>query len=482
MWYVVRTPAMLVLAVLVASCAAYRPANAPLARWDPDYGYRPKRVQAERPMGDVLLVLAFSGGGTRAAALAYGVLQELRDTRVPVGGTEKRLLDEVDLITSVSGGSFTAAYYGLYGDHTFVDFEDRFLRRNIQGRLIFELFRPLNWFRLASSFFDRSELAVELYDREIFDRATFADLEAAHGPFIQINAADLAAGSRFTFFQPQFDLICSDLSQFELARAVAASSAVPGLLTPITLRNYAGGCGFQPPPWLEEALNDRKGGSLRRLRVAQVVASYLEGKRQYIHLVDGGVADNLGLRGPLENVILVGGIRERFDMLGNARPTHIAIVVVNAEVHPEPEFSLTPAAPSLLMMLGAVSGVQIYSYNFETIELLRASLANWAREIPPDAQGGPVQTYLSQVAFEYIQDSEERAYFNELPTSFRLDDEAVDRLIAIGGRLLRESADFQRLLAALRSGPGSEAPTQPSNALGATEATEPIEASGGALE
>ena len=80
-----------------AGCAAYRPANARLAHWNPDYGYRPRRTYAERPMGDVRLVLAFSGGGTRAAALSYGVLEELRDTRFAVDASERRLLDEVDL-------------------------------------------------------------------------------------------------------------------------------------------------------------------------------------------------------------------------------------------------------------------------------------------------------------------------------------------------------------------------------------------------
>jgi len=139
-----------------AGCAAYRPANARLAHWNPDYGYRPRRTYAERPMGDVLLVLAFSGGGMRAAALSYGVLEELRDARFAVDGSERRLLDEVDLITSVSGGSFTSAYYGLFGDRIFTDFEPRFLRRNLQRRLLLELLRPRNWVRLAGSFFDRS--------------------------------------------------------------------------------------------------------------------------------------------------------------------------------------------------------------------------------------------------------------------------------------------------------------------------------------
>ncbi len=446
-----RVATLLAVLLSVTGCAAYRPVNAPLEHWHPDYGYRPKTTQVERPMGDVLLVLAFSGGGTRAAALSYGVLQELRDTRVVVGGVEKCLLNEVDLITAVSGGSFTAAYYALYGDRIFQDFERRVLRRNLQRRLLLELLRPLNWFRMASTFFDRSELAVRLYDEQIFDHATFADLQAARGPFIQINATDLAGGNRFTFFQPQFDLICSDLSPLEVARAVAASSAVPGLFTPVTLRNYAGQCGLEPPAWFEEVGTGRT-TSLRRVRSVQVARGYLEGRRKYIHLLDGGIADNLGLRGPLDNVILVGGIRTRLDQLGGARPAHVMVVVVNAEVHPEPRFSLTPAAPSLALVINAVSGVQIYSYNFETLELMRESLKSWAVEVPPDTRGRRVQTYVPEIAFEALEDAEERAYFNELPTSLSLDGEAVDRLIAAGRRLLRASPEFQRFLGALQAG------------------------------
>src|SRR5213593_3610713 len=126
--------AVFAIALLAAGCAAYRPANARLAHWNPDYGYRPRRTYAERPMGDVLLVLAFSGGGTRAAALSYGVLEELRDTRFAVDASERRLLDEVAL----------------------------------------ELLRPRNRVRLAGSFFDLSELAVQLYDQDVFDHTTFA--------------------------------------------------------------------------------------------------------------------------------------------------------------------------------------------------------------------------------------------------------------------------------------------------------------------
>jgi hypothetical protein len=44
------------------------------------------------------------------------VLQGLRDTPVMIDGKPMRMLDEVDTLSGVSGGSFPAAYYGLFGD------------------------------------------------------------------------------------------------------------------------------------------------------------------------------------------------------------------------------------------------------------------------------------------------------------------------------------------------------------------------------
>lgn len=450
---------LLALLSLALGCATFLPPNQPLARWDPSYGYRPQNVMTRHRVGDMLLVLAFSGGGTRAAAFSYGVLQELRDTEIVVGGERRRLLDEVDLITSVSGGSFTSAYYALFGDRIFADYEERFLRRNVQDRLLLELLRPRNWFRLAGSFFSRTELAIQYYDREIFEGATFADLLAAGGPLVQINAADLAVGTHFTFFQPQFDLLCSDLSPFSVARAVAASSSVPVLFPAITLRNHAGSCGFEAPAWFAQAVEDRS--NRRRYWYARIAQSYLDaGERPYIHLVDGGVADNVGLRGLLDNVILSGGIWRRMQIVGMERPSHVVVVVVDAQVNPDPPFNRRPTPPSLRTVLGAVTGIQINRYTFETVELMRESLKSWAHELPRAKDGTPVRIALIEVAFDQVQDADERAYLRNLPTSFKLPDEAVDRLIATGRRLLREAPELRALTAATQ-GPGPPGTTPP---------------------
>ena len=84
----------------------------------------------------LLVLVAFSGGGTRAAYFAYGVLQELAGTEVMTANGSLPLIKEIDIISSVSGGSFTSAYYGLYGDRIFEDYEEQFLRQDVQSDLL----------------------------------------------------------------------------------------------------------------------------------------------------------------------------------------------------------------------------------------------------------------------------------------------------------------------------------------------------------
>ena len=135
----------IVFLIATTGCAHY-PINQPLSRSDPQGGYRAKNFKNVGKDGDMLVMLTFSGGGTRAAAFSYGVLEALRDTEISIHGSKKRMLDSVDFISGVSGGSFTAAYYGLFGDRIFEDFESRFLKKNIQGELIRgTLFNPVNW-------------------------------------------------------------------------------------------------------------------------------------------------------------------------------------------------------------------------------------------------------------------------------------------------------------------------------------------------
>ena len=446
----------LVLTVLAAlgwdGCTTASLGNAPLAHWEPAH---PSPEGSPGPRSDeLLLIVAFSGGGTRAAAFAYGILEELAATPVMLGGRARRLIDEVDLISSVSGGSFTAAYYGLYGDRIFRDFETDFLRRPVERDLFLQLFRPRNWVRLASPYFNRSRVAAEYYDEHLFRDATFADLERQHGPEILINATDLSTGSRFAFNRFFFDPICSDLSRYHVAQAVTASSAVPVLLTPVTLENRAGTCGYQAAP-LPVAPNTWSEAAVRLRSIERSRASYLDrDRRRFIHLMDGGISDNLGLRGLYERVLEDGGIENTLRATGNANVRDAAVISVNAQTEPAFHWDLQNVSPDLPAVLDAVTSVQINRYNFETVALLQTAFDQWTAALSSD--GHPVRFHFISVSFGDLSDERELRYFNGLPTSFDLEPEAVDRLREVARRLLRQSPEFRALQERLNRHPGSQ--------------------------
>ena len=242
-----------IVAMALTGCAS-RPINEPIVRADPQSGYRPYLLIPKRQNNDphTLFVLSFSGGGTRAAALSYGVLEELRRTDVVVDGHRRRMIDEVDVITGVSGGSFTALAYALYGERLFAEYEERFLKRDVQGELMARTLNPFNWWKFIGGSAGRSELAAEYYDEILFEGATFADLLDKPGPVAIATGTDISTGSRLAFFQNDFDLLCSDLNKVRLSRAAATSSAVPVVLSAVTWNNYGGTCGYQYPAWVRE--------------------------------------------------------------------------------------------------------------------------------------------------------------------------------------------------------------------------------------
>src|SRR5262249_47653368 len=280
------------LALVAAGCAT-RPPEMRIAQVDPAVGYRIETglERAVKNDPETLLVLAFSGGGTRAAAFSYGVLEELRRTPVVIAGRQARMLDQIDVISSVSGGSFTALAYALYGERLFEVFEPRFLKRNVDQGLIADLINPFNWPALMLGSFTRSDLAARYYDEILFDMATFGDLVGKPGPLVMASSTEFASGYRFTFTQDTFDLICADLSATRLSIAATASSAVPVAFAPVTLTNWGGTCG--PLPKLFEQL---KGGSAAEaLSVSQHLNNLRDlansEQRPWLHLVDGGISD-----------------------------------------------------------------------------------------------------------------------------------------------------------------------------------------------
>jgi NTE family protein len=463
-----RFPWLASLAVLVflGGCAT-RPVNPPITQADPHRGYRFETRQASRTVDkENLVILAFSGGGTRAAAFSYGVLEFLRNTKItgPKGRTIS-LIDEVDIITGVSGGSFTALAYGLYGDKLFDDYERRFLKRNVQGEIVARTFNPGNWGALASTAYGRSELAAQLYDEILFNGATFGDLDRGSGPLILASATDLSTGNRLVFQQPVFDILCSDLNAVRLSRAASASSAVPVVLSPVTLNNYGGTCSQVMPEWasLFVSTDNPPRPAARAVRTLKGLEELGDGtRRPYLHLVDGGVSDNVGMRGVLDALEVIEALHEagKPTPLDSAR--RIIVFIVNSVSSPATDWDAREEPPNTINILLKSTGVPIDHFSYEAVELLKDMSARWktARMVrqseafrnnkdpavakalnAPDAE-----IYAIDVSFQDLDDQAEVDYLNSQPTSFVLTDEAVDRLRAAAGNIIRASPEFKRLL------------------------------------
>jgi NTE family protein len=449
----------------LAGCAS-RPVNPPIAQVDPNGGYTFQTREKHFKNRDTLVVLAFSGGGTRAAAFSYGVLEFLRRTEVVAAdGAKLRLIDAVDMITGVSGGSFTALAYGLYGDKLFADYEQRFLKRDVQGELLARALSPRYWPDYIGGTAGRSELAANYYDEILFNGATFGDLDRGDGPYVVASATDISTGSRIPFNQNVFNLMCSDLNAVRLARAAAASSAVPVVLSTVTFNNYGGNCKAEVPAWVKMFTESDDpprpaARAIRELTEARALADGLS--RPYVHLVDGGISDNLGMRGVLDALQLLealhaAGIPTRLDHV-----KRIVVVVVNSLSSPPTAWDTSEEGPGMVEVLLQSTGVPIDHYSYEAVELLKDISARWdtARRLRHLAgcdanKDAPVcaairvpqaKIYAIDVSFAALQDKAERDYLNQQPTSFVLPPEAVDRLRAAAGTIIPASPEFQRML------------------------------------
>lgn len=457
---------LLVLVIAVVAACASRPINEQITEIDHNSGYRPDLLIPKRENNDrsTLFILSFSGGGTRAASFSYGVLEELRRTEITIDGEQRRLIDEVDIITGVSGGSFTALSYALYGDELFDEYEQRFLKRNVQSALTWRAINPFNWGKLMSGNYGRSELAAEYYDEILFNNATYADLQDSPGPIAIAVGTDMTIGTRFGFFQYDFDLICSNLDSVNLSRAAATSSAVPVVLSPVTFNNYGGSCDYEYPLWVKDILdvepNERPAG--RSMERYKDMAALRDGaNRPYLHLVDGGVSDNIGVRGVLDTLQEAFISRDYYLERGLNTIDRVVVIVADAHSTDTRDWEQKESPPGMVKQLLQSSGVPIEAYSFETIELMkdRAAIAEWRRELMvarlrldgmSEAEARvrvpKMDVHVMAVSFDQIVDPVRRGQVQDLPTSFVLPAEDVDNLREVAGELLRQSPEYREML------------------------------------
>jgi NTE family protein len=442
--------------LLFSGCATYQ-ANPRLEKSENLYSVIQRTLDDTKRSDELLFLLTFSGGGTRAAAMSYGILEALAKVEIPQAEETKfghpghTLLDEVDIISSVSGGSFTAAYYGLHGKKAFEDYPDRFLYQKVQSALLWRVFNPFLWPKLLSTGYNRSIMAADYYDKILFDGKSLGDMNDNDGPAILIQATDIIDGYNFSFSPYFFRLTCSSLNNFKVSHAVAASSSFPGALSGISLTNYGGQCGFQPKPWVYEAV--RKNDPLnRKYRFAErELLYYNSAEKKFIHLFDGGVSDNLGLRGPVTSFMQLSEREIDPKKMGLSNTKRVAIIIVNAQTKMSKDkkiLDVIPKPPSTTRTLSAAMDTVMNSSNFDTLYVFQTNLEKGLIQKRMAEEGLSIVNYdIVHISFSSITDDDEREFFENLPTSLQLPPETVDRLRKKAGELLYKSEEFQELVA-----------------------------------
>jgi len=456
----------------VSGCAATHFENFPL-QGKPNNEER-RRIddsQKDRPQ----ILVGISGGGSRAAALGWAVLRELSQYQYQSGGGTRRLVDDVTVVSSVSGGSVIAAYFGLYGPDKLDEFKPQFLTPDNMATLEGSAVNPITWFKLAISGASRIQVEEELFDRQVFHKRTFADLNQPGKPFIILNASDMASGEVFAFTPARFDDICSDFDQEPIAVGVAASAAFPIALTPVPFRNYSIGaaadashstspstCKARPiPEWITEHITGKYGPYLdveeyKRARYANDLRHGPDNFRQidYLYFMDGGLADNVGVHSLLSEISSPEGISGLLFKLNTGTVRRVVVLLINARSDAASSVSTSPSLPGIIDMVGSVTSVPIdattASVNAQ-MGVLVEQLRQAARGAPPDALFGQLKVYSIQIDFDQLrgnvaEQKELRDKVKVVPTAWTISADDLVTVEKAGRMLLDNHPCFQRLL------------------------------------
>ncbi len=470
-------------AALLVGCAQVihnDPINQPLAA-----GAKPTGAELGRDVDtyydDTVVALSFSGGGTRAAAFSFGVLTGVDETRIPSRGTS--LLDRVDFVTGVSGGSVLAAYYGLKKRKALADFKQRFLLRNAEENLQTDLSLANIARGLQGGVNDSTEFPRWL-DDNLFDHATFKSLLFERRPFIWINASDIYDRTPFVFGRVIFGALCSDLASYPISLAVAASAAVPVIFAPVVIQNYPGGCSVPLPDWVQRVRNDENTAPLLKL-FADALERYHNGDVRYVKLLDGGLVDNYGLAGFTIARLASNTPYGPLEPEEGVKLRRLLFLVVDAGRAPSGAWAQTVEGPTGVTLITAASdtatesgAVGSYSAFQGTLDEWQDTLINWRCKLSPADRrryGAPpgwncrdVKFFVGRIAFDQLG-PQRAAALNAVETRFRLPPDQIDMLIASGRDALKTNSAFRSFLTSLGPAPARSTPVA-SPAIGPQEA------------
>ena len=461
----VRVLAVLATTLGLAGCASVHnlPLNEPSA--NPLSGIITRAAAAERPdfayegaQGDVI-ALSFSGGGTRAAAFSFGVLEQLARTPSPAGGRD--LLDHVGMVSGVSGGGITASYFGLKGRAALTDFRAQFLTQDLMAQLNTDV-SLVNVGRALGGGANTDEALRHWLDARLYHGATFGDLIARGRPITLINATDIYSRTPFLFMPQTFVALCSDLDKYPVAAGVAASAAVPGAFAPIVVEAFPEKCQTPLPPEVERAAADPTGSPLVHAYAQSLVRSRTGGVK-YVKLLDGGLVDNYGLSGVTIALGLSGNATGPLKPRDAVNMRRLLFIVVDSGRGPSGDWSQTVEGPAGKELVSAVVDAIIDANTRSSYAAFEASMKNWREQLVRwrcslkaaevaqlRGRSGPwncrdLKFVIGRVSFDQF-DAGRAKRLNAIPTSFTLPVDTVDELRRAGGEALASNPAFRTFL------------------------------------
>jgi NTE family protein len=424
-----------------------------------------------------LVVMTFSGGGSRAAALAAAVVERLNNLHYTVGGESRALSSDITMVSSVSGGSVYAADVGLNGPAHATAFMHRIQDYDGIGWLTRRALDPITWLSLQFENKTRIDVLQEMIEDLLQTHATMAAINQPGKPLIDLNATDMVAGQVFTFDRQTLDDVCMDYDRVPLSLGVTASAAFPIAFTPVLLRDdsyLAAGCPgmrnahlpYRTPlqlaggPYvnLETFRTARYRQSLRNetVRVQGSIEDVPPYRTPvYLRLVDGGVADNSGLTALRHALLDVGAPADLGRLTAQGRLRHLVVIAVNARSDPKSPLDTSPEYTTIVTMAEGISGSLVDSASSNSaavfqdfIKLLLQDRDSLVRQGQTQANFAvyPISIDFDQLPNATDAERQEQRRVKAIATSWTLQPGDVALLDHVAGELLWRHPCFRLLV------------------------------------
>jgi NTE family protein len=469
---IARVVGVFVALALLSGCGT-QPTHYPLAAGEANAPQQPLDARPDQP----LVLLAISGGGSRAAALAAAVVKRLNVLRYAADDGPRPLAADIKVVSSVSGGSVYAADLGLNGPAHAGSFMDRV--QNYDGIRWLEerALDPVTWVSLQLENKTRVELLQDMIEDLLQTNVTMAAFEQPSNPLILLNATDMVAGQVFTFDRATLDDLCMDYDRVPVSLGVTASAAFPIAFPPVLLLNDSylpTGCPGRRSAHLPYRLPlQLAGGSYANLETYRV-ARYRQSLRNetvheqgadaaappyrtpvYVRLVDGGVADNSGLLALRRALSTVGGPANISRLAAQGKLRRLVVIAINARSDPPNELDTSPKYTTIPTMATAISGALVDSASSSStlafdnfIELLTVDRDRLVAAGQSQANFAvyPISIDFDQLPNATEAERQEQQQVKSIATSWTLKPGDVALLDRVAGELLWRHPCFRALV------------------------------------